>query len=67
MAEAIFDGHRLARELESPDPLVALPYLRERPGDPPRARRQSRRGRAGLAAGRSRPPRQVELVRGLAA
>ena len=34
MAEAVFDGHRLARELESPDPLVALPYLRERPGDP---------------------------------
>ncbi len=34
MAEAIFDGHRLAREIESPDPLTALPYLRERPGDP---------------------------------
>jgi dimethylamine/trimethylamine dehydrogenase len=36
LADAIFDGHRLARELESPDPLVALPYLRERPvGDRP--------------------------------
>jgi hypothetical protein len=33
MAEAIFDGHRLAREIESRDPSVALPYLRERPGD----------------------------------
>jgi dimethylamine/trimethylamine dehydrogenase len=37
LADAIFDGHRLARELESADPLVALPYLRERPvgGHPP--------------------------------
>ncbi len=34
IAEAVFDGHRLAREIESPDPEVALPYLRERPGDP---------------------------------
>ena len=34
MAEAIFDGHRLAREIEGADPAVALPYLRERPGDP---------------------------------
>ncbi len=33
MAEAIFDGHRLAREIEGADPSVALPYLRERPGD----------------------------------
>jgi hypothetical protein len=31
LADAVFDGHRLARELESGDPLVALPYLRERP------------------------------------
>ena len=36
LADAIFDGHRFARELESGDPLVALPYLRERPvGDRP--------------------------------
>ncbi len=34
IAEAIFDGHRLARELETDDPQVALPYLRERPGTP---------------------------------
>ncbi len=31
IADAVFDGHRLARELESADPDVALPYLRERP------------------------------------
>ena len=30
-SEAIFDGHRLAREIESEDPSVPLPYLRERP------------------------------------
>jgi dimethylamine/trimethylamine dehydrogenase len=29
-AEAIFDGHRLAREIDSPDPAVPLPYKRER-------------------------------------
>lgn len=29
MAEAVFDGHRLAREFESPDPAIALPYKRE--------------------------------------
>lgn len=30
-AESIFEGHRLAREIDSPDPAVALPYLRELP------------------------------------
>ena len=29
----MFDGHRLAREIDQPDPEVALPYLRERPLD----------------------------------
>ena len=29
LAEVIFDGHRLAREIDSPDPAVPLPYLRE--------------------------------------
>lgn len=29
IAEAIFDGHRLAREIDAEDPAVALPYLRE--------------------------------------
>lgn len=29
IAEAMFDGHRLAREFESPDPAIPLPYKRE--------------------------------------
>ncbi len=29
-AEAVFSGHRLAREIDSPNPAVALPYIRER-------------------------------------
>jgi hypothetical protein len=33
LAETIFDGHRLAREIDGADPEVALPYLRERVGD----------------------------------
>jgi dimethylamine/trimethylamine dehydrogenase len=32
IADAIFDGHRLGREIDSPDPAVPLPHLRERPG-----------------------------------
>jgi dimethylamine/trimethylamine dehydrogenase len=36
LAEAVFDGHRMAREIDGPDPEVALPFLRERPmTDPP--------------------------------
>ncbi|WP_329231951.1 MULTISPECIES: FAD-dependent oxidoreductase [Streptomyces] len=31
IAEAVFDGHRLGREIDSPDPAMPLPYLRERP------------------------------------
>ena len=31
LADAIFDGHRLAREIDKQDPAVALPWLRERP------------------------------------
>ena len=30
-SESVFDGHRLGRELESTDPDVPLPFLRERP------------------------------------
>lgn len=30
VADAIFDGHRLAREIDSPNPAEPLPYLRER-------------------------------------
>jgi len=31
LGDVIFDGQRLAREIDSPNPSVALPYLRERP------------------------------------
>ncbi|PEG55385.1 FAD-dependent oxidoreductase [Mycolicibacterium diernhoferi] len=31
VAESVFDGHRLAREIDSADPSMPLPYLRERP------------------------------------
>ncbi|HLN04712.1 MAG TPA: FAD-dependent oxidoreductase, partial [Acidimicrobiales bacterium] len=31
LGDAIFDGHRLGREIDSGDPGVPLPYLRERP------------------------------------
>jgi dimethylamine/trimethylamine dehydrogenase len=30
LADAIFDGHRLGREIDLPDPMRPLPYLRER-------------------------------------
>jgi dimethylamine/trimethylamine dehydrogenase len=30
IAEATFDGHRLAREIDSDDPATPLPYTRER-------------------------------------
>ena len=30
ISEAVFDGHRLAREIDSADPMRPLPYLRER-------------------------------------
>jgi dimethylamine/trimethylamine dehydrogenase len=29
-AEAVFSGHRLAREIDSPNPAMPLPYIRER-------------------------------------
>ncbi len=31
IADAIFDGHRLAREIDGENPAVPLPFLRERP------------------------------------
>jgi hypothetical protein len=31
IADCIFDGHRLAREIDAPSPAIPLPYLRERP------------------------------------
>jgi dimethylamine/trimethylamine dehydrogenase len=30
IADAVFSGHRLAREIDSPNPSIPLPYLRER-------------------------------------
>src|SRR5207253_11026156 len=30
IADCVFDGHRLAREIDSPDPRRPLPYLRQR-------------------------------------
>ena len=30
IADAVFDGHRLAREIDEPDPAVPLPFIRER-------------------------------------
>jgi dimethylamine/trimethylamine dehydrogenase len=30
IADCIFDGHRLAREIDSPDPAIPLPFIRER-------------------------------------
>jgi dimethylamine/trimethylamine dehydrogenase len=30
LAEVIFDGHRLGREIDTADPAMALPYIRER-------------------------------------
>ena len=30
IAESVFDGHRLGREIDTDDPRVPLPYLRER-------------------------------------
>jgi dimethylamine/trimethylamine dehydrogenase len=30
VSEAVFDGHRLAREIDSENPAVPLPYIRER-------------------------------------
>jgi len=30
ISEAIFDGHRLAREIDGPHPAIPLPYDRER-------------------------------------
>jgi hypothetical protein len=32
ISEAIFDGHRLAREIDQDDPAQPAPYLRERAG-----------------------------------
>ena len=36
VSEAIFDGHRMAREIDGPDPSQPAPYLRELPDLTPR-------------------------------
>jgi dimethylamine/trimethylamine dehydrogenase len=42
VADAVFDGHRLGREIDTANPAVALPYLRERPTlDSPTPRTES--------------------------
>jgi dimethylamine/trimethylamine dehydrogenase len=40
-SEAVFDGHRLAREIESRDPMAPMPWLRERPEAPELAREEA--------------------------
>ena len=30
IVDCVFDGHRLAREIDSPNPAVPLPFIRER-------------------------------------
>jgi dimethylamine/trimethylamine dehydrogenase len=30
IADCVFDGHRLAREIDSPNPAAPLPFIRER-------------------------------------
>ena len=30
IAQSVFSGHRLGREIDSPDPSVPLPFIRER-------------------------------------
>ena len=63
---SMFDGHRLAREIDQPDPDVALPYLRERPmQDPPPA--PAPPPEALTLPERVQPrPRRVELLEGAA-
>ena len=64
LAESIFDGHRLAREIDGPDPEVALPFLRERPmSDAPSARRAATADRAQRTAP-ARRAASVELLEG---
>jgi len=30
IVDSVFDGHRLAREIDSPNPAMPLPFIRER-------------------------------------
>ena len=59
IVDSIFDGHRLAREIDSPNPAMPLPFIRERRlwGDV-----DQRRLRAPAAAGVRRPRRAGDRV-----
>ncbi|HEY3613747.1 MAG TPA: FAD-binding protein [Gaiellales bacterium] len=59
LAEAIFDGHRLAREIEGDDPEVALPYLRERVGDLAELPAQADPGALAVLPSRPEPARRA--------
>ena len=59
LADAIFDGHRLAREIDCDDPEVALPYLRERVGDPPTSLRPPRPRPLAVLPPRDQPARRT--------
>ncbi len=68
LSEAIFDGHRLAREIDSGDPEVALPYLRERVGDSDRLPPSPPAGALAVLPPRPLPERRTcELVAGAGA
>ncbi|HET6171146.1 MAG TPA: FAD-binding protein [Gaiellales bacterium] len=63
LSEAIFDGHRLAREIDCEDPEVALPYLRERVGDSDQLPPGAEPAPLSLLPPRPRPePRTCEFV-----
>jgi hypothetical protein len=63
LAESVFDGHRMAREIDGPDPEVALPFLRERPmADPPGPLQLA--APVGLAPRPAPAPRRLELLEG---
>jgi dimethylamine/trimethylamine dehydrogenase len=59
LADAVFDGHRLAREIDGDDPEVALPYLRERVGDVAELPPAAATGLPALLSPRLEPVRRV--------
>ncbi|MGN6380179.1 MAG: FAD-binding protein, partial [Gaiellales bacterium] len=64
IADAVFDAHRLARELEGEAPERALPYLRERPGMLLEPALIGEPAEAGAAAAQRPRRRQVEFLDG---
>jgi dimethylamine/trimethylamine dehydrogenase len=59
LSEAVFDGHRLAREIDCEDPEVALPYLRERVGDSDRLPAAAEPGPLAVLPPRAHPERRT--------